>query len=91
MDFLTHRFQRVKLGIFFSSWESLSAGEPQGTKLGPWLFILLTNDLNIAQGPLWKYVDDSTTSEIVLKNGTSKAQDLVDELIHWSNRIIKCN
>ena len=30
-------------------------------------------------------MDDSTTSEIVLKNGTSKAQDLVDEVICWSD------
>ena len=86
IDFLTHRFQRIKLGNFiFSSWESVPAGVPQGTKLGPWLFILLINDLNISQGPLWKYVDDSTTSEIALKNGTSKAQDLVDEVICWSD------
>ena len=30
-------------------------------------------------------MDDLTTSEIVLENGTSKAQELVDEVIHWSN------
>ena len=30
-------------------------------------------------------MDDSATSEIVLKNGTSKAQDLVDEVISWSD------
>ena len=30
-------------------------------------------------------MDDSTTSEIVLKNGTSKAQDLVDKVICWSD------
>jgi hypothetical protein len=30
-------------------------------------------------------VDDSTTFEIVSKNGTSKAQDLVDEVIYWSD------
>ena len=58
---------------------------PQGTKLGSWLFILLINDLNISQGSLWKYVDDSATSEIILKNRTSKAQELVDEVICWSD------
>ncbi len=30
-------------------------------------------------------MDDTTTSEIVLKYGTSKAQDLVDEVIYWSD------
>ena len=30
-------------------------------------------------------MDESTTSEIVLENGTSKAQDLVDEVIYWSD------
>ena len=32
----------------------------QGTKLGPWLFIIMINNLDIPGFELWKYDDDST-------------------------------
>ena len=75
IDFLQDKKQRVKLANdCVSEWGVVPAGVPQGTKPGPWLFLLMINDLKITA---WKYVDDTTVSEVVKKGDTSKAQDAV--------------
>ena len=80
-DFLTSRKQRVKLGHdCFSEWGAVPAEVPQGTKLGPWLFIIMINELDVPGTDLWKYVDDTTISETIRKNQASRIQAAIDTL-----------
>ena len=55
-DLLKNRRQRMKLEHDCKSeWRDIPAGLPQWTKLGPWLFILMIDDVDISNtGEIWK-------------------------------------
>ncbi|CAB4003563.1 Hypothetical predicted protein, partial [Paramuricea clavata] len=85
-DSLLNRFQRVKLSNdCFSEWGAVSSGVPQGTKLGPSLFLLMINDLNPPDAHSWKHVDDTTLAEVVPRNDQTNIQNAVTEVEKWSN------
>ena len=85
IDFLIDRSQRVKLSHdCFSEWGPVPSGVPQGTKLGPWLCVLMINDLRPSDAQTWKYVDDTTLAEVIPKDGVSHIQSAVDSVVRWS-------
>ena len=83
-SFLQDRFQGVKLGQVKSSWKSINAGVPQGTKLGPLFFLVMINDLSTSL-PIYKYIDDCTIFEVVTPaSATSTLQKEVDQINQWT-------
>ena len=82
INFLSNRKQRVKFDGAISDWLPVNAGVPQGTKLGPILFLVMVNNLRITSPDtrMWKYVDDVSTSESLSRNCTSITQSTLNSV-----------
>jgi len=83
-SFLNNRMQRVKLSEYFSEWLTLKGSMPQGTWLGPLVFILLINDLSSDCG-MHKFVDDVTLTEVIKKNDHSNMSAYLNNVVEWSD------
>ena len=77
-SYLENRIQACNVNGHMSSFKSISYGVPQGSILGPLLFIIYMNDLPscVKEAEITMYADDTS-----LYKAFRTAQDLSDELI----------
>ncbi|KAI8513928.1 hypothetical protein Bbelb_082520 [Branchiostoma belcheri] len=86
-DFVSNRRQRVRYGGQLSEWEILTCSVPQGTLLGPILFLAVFDDAVRDAAPSiheWKYVDDLTMTESRHRLERSIMQEELDKFGQWS-------
>ena len=68
MEFVSHLRQRVVVDGATGEWVLIVSGMPQGSVLGPLLFILYTSDMfELVENRLYSYADDSTLLAVVCK------------------------
>jgi hypothetical protein len=84
--FLTGRRQRVILNGFASSWKDVISGVPQGTILGPILFLFFINTLPDTVSSIIKlFADDCKVySKIKTRENCNSLQRDVNKLAAWS-------
>ena len=94
-SYLSNRKQYVNVNDTNSDLKQISCGVPQGSILGPLLFLIFINDLPRCS-KLFKYIlyaDDSTLSTCIHENELNKSIELINtelkNLHHWlsSNKI----
>ena len=80
---LTHRRQRVIVDGEISNWKSVLSGAPQGSVLGPILFLRCINDLEYdISSKVLKFADDTKVFRIVTNNTDKQSlQDDLDKLV----------
>ena len=85
-DFITGRKQRVQINGQQSSWADVTSGVPQGSVLGPLLFVIFINDLPEAVNCSVKLYADDTKIYAVIKNAldSRKLQEEINKLFRWS-------
>ena len=79
-NYLCDRKQRVVLNGFFSEYSTVESGVPQGSVLGPLLFLVFINDLESDIKSNIKFFADDTMLFSLVKNPVLSANELNNDL-----------
>ena len=79
-NYLSNRRQRVVLNGKSSDWAPIFSGVPQGSVLGPLLFLLFINDLEAGIISQIKFFADDTSLYSVVRDPEKSARDLNHDL-----------
>ena len=87
-QWLTDRRQRVVVDGEVSNWKSVLSGVPQGSVLGPILFLTYINDLDDSiTSNVLKSADDTKLFRMVNTDGDKQhLQNDLDRLVKWSEK-----
>ena len=87
-QWLTDRRQRAVVDGEVSNWKSVLSGVPQGSVLGPILFLIYINDLDDSiTSNVLKFADDTKLFRKVNTDGDKQhLQNDLDRLVKWSEK-----
>jgi ribonuclease P/MRP protein subunit RPP40 len=85
-NWLGGRRQRVNINGKLSGWANVMSGVPQGSVLGPLLFLIFINDIDDGiMSKIWKFADDSKIcSSVVDETDAELVQKDLKNLFNWS-------
>ena len=87
-DWLSERKQRVVINGNSSDWRDVISGVPQGSVLGPILFIIYVNDIDDGlNSKISKFADDTKIASKVTTTGDrDNLQNDLDRLANWAHK-----
>ncbi len=95
-DYLSCRFQRVRINSSYSSWKEILKGVPQGSILGPMFFNIYLSDLflSVSDTNISNYADDNSpyACKTNIDDVITQLQEDSNKLLQWfSHNSLKAN
>jgi len=85
-NWLTGRRQKVSINKTYSDWKKVLSGVPQGSVLGPVLFLIYINDIDVSiVSKLCKFADDTKLGRgVVEEEDAQKLREDLQRIYKWS-------